>query len=101
MCASDWKGLKFSKKQNVREKVITLLDDNTTIASKAKYEAKYGKGLKKFTPKKMLQRLPIALAQVKAGSISNNLQNEVGQIMYSMYGAKGVTKKVYNNIMNS
>ena len=49
----------------------------------------------------MLQRVPIALAQVKAGSISNNLQNEVGQIMYSMYGAKGFTKKVYNNIMNS
>ena len=53
MCASDRKGLKFFTKQNAREKVITLLDDNTTIASKAKYEAKYGKGLKKFTPKKM------------------------------------------------
>ena len=45
-----------------REKVITLFDDYTTVASKAKYEAKHGKGLKILTPKQMLQRLPIALA---------------------------------------
>ena len=49
----------------------------------------------------MLQRLPIALAQVKAGNTSENLLNEIRQIIYSMYQAKEITKKVYNNIMNS
>ena len=49
----------------------------------------------------MLQRLLIALAQVKAGNTSENLLNEIRQIIYSLYRAKEITKKVYNNIMNS
>ena len=57
--------------------------------------------LKILTPKQMLQRLPIALAQVKAGNISKNLLNEIKQIMHSLYWAKEITKKVYSNIMNS
>ena len=44
----------------------------------------------------MLQRLPIALAQVKAGNTSENLLNEIRQIIYSFYRAKEATKKVYN-----
>ena len=52
-------------------------------------------------PKQMFQRLPIAFAQLKAGSTSENLLNEIRQIMYSLYRAKEITKKVYNNIMNS
>ena len=57
--------------------------------------------LKILTPKQILQRLPIALAQVKAGNTSENLLNEIRQIIYSLYQAKEITKKVYNNIMNS
>ena len=49
----------------------------------------------------MLQRLSIALAQAKAGNTSENLLNEIRQIIYSFYREKKVTKKVYNNIMNS
>ena len=49
----------------------------------------------------MFQRLPIALAQIKAGNISENLLNEIRQILYSLYREKEVTKKVYSNIMNS
>ena len=49
----------------------------------------------------MLQRLPIALAQVKAGNDSQNLLNEIGQTVYSLYQSKKITKKVYNNIINS
>ena len=50
----------------------------------------------------MLQRLLIALAQVKAGNTSENLQNGIRQtIYYYLYWAKEITKKVYNNIMNS
>ena len=49
----------------------------------------------------MLQRLPIALAQVKAGNTYENLLNKIRQIIFSMYQAKEITKKVYNKIMNS
>ena len=45
--------------------------------------------------------MPIVLAQVKAGITSDNLINEIRQIIYSLYRAKDITKKVYNNIMNS
>ena len=50
---------------------------------------------------KMLQRSPIALAQVKVGNISENLLNEIRQFIYSLYRTKEITKKVYNNRMNS
>ena len=49
----------------------------------------------------MLEILPIALAQAKAGNTSKNLLNEIRQIIYSLYWEKEVTKKVYNNLMNS
>ena len=57
--------------------------------------------LKIFFSKQMFQRLLIALALVKAGNTSENLQNEICQIKNSLYQAKEITKKVYNNIMNS
>ena len=49
----------------------------------------------------MLQRLPIALAQLKAGNIYENLLNEIKQIVYFLYRAKQITKKLYSNIKNS
>ena len=71
------------------------------LLSEAKYKAKYERGLKMLTPKQKLQRLPIALAQVKADNTSENLLNEIGQIIYSLYRAKETTIKVYHNVMNS
>ena len=59
--------------------------DYTKILSDANYDAKQngtkGKGLKILTPKQMLQRLPIALAQVKASNNSESLLNEIRQIV--------------------
>ena len=49
----------------------------------------------------MLQRLPIAFPQVKAGNNTENLLNEIGQIVYSLYQSKEITKNVYNNIIKS
>ena len=49
----------------------------------------------------MLPGLSIALAQVKACNTSENLLNEIRQIIYSLYWAKEITKKVYDNIINS
>ena len=60
-----------------------------------------GKGLKILTPNQMLKRLPIALAQIKAGNNSESLLNEIRQIVYSLYRSKEITKKVCNNIIIS
>ena len=70
-------------------------------ARKKAVEEQDGTGLKILTPKQMLQRLPITLAQVKAGNNSENLLNEIRQIVYSLYQYKEITKKVYNNIIKS
>ena len=62
---------------------------------------KQGRELKTLTPKQVLQRLPIAHSQVKADSTSKKLLNEIRKIIYSLYQAKEITKKVCNNIINS
>ena len=49
----------------------------------------------------MLQRLPIALAKVKASNNSEGLLNEIRQIVYSLYQSKQITEKVYNDIIES
>ena len=59
------------------------------------------KQLKAKDLKYLLQRLPIALAQVKAGNNSETLLNEIRQIIYSLYQSKKITKKVWNNIIES
>ena len=57
-----------------------------------------GAGLKIVTPKQTLQRLPIALAQAKAGNNSESLLNEIRQIVYSLYQS---LKRLYNNMIKS
>ena len=88
-----------------REEVINLFRDYIEMLSDANYDARKneteGKGLKILTSKQMLQRLPIALAQVKVGNNSENLLNEIRQIVYSLYQSKQITKKVYNSIIKS
>ena len=75
------------------------------MMSEARYKAKKddtkGEGLKILTPKQMLQRLLVAIAQVKADNNSENLLNEIRQIIYSLYRSKEITKKVYNNLIQS
>ena len=50
-------------------------------------------GLEVLTPKQMLQRLSIALAQIKAGNNSKTLSNEIRQIVYSLYQSKKLLKR--------
>ena len=110
------KGAKKSKEQKntiyniemlykVRNEAIKFYDDYSLMMSEAKSKAKQNEtketGLKILTPKEMLQRLSIALAQVKAGTNSENLLNEIRQIIYSLYPSKEIPKKVYNNLIKS
>ena len=69
------------------KKVVSVVEKIMEFNKKQK-----DKGLKTLTPKQMLQRLPIVLAQVKTGNTSENLLNEIKQIIYSLYREKEVTK---------
>ena len=103
-----------------REAVIKLFNGYSSIVSETKYKTTHGKGipsmlagvasvskvsdhsnLKILSPTKMLQRLPIAFAQLKTGNAFENLLNEIRHKIYSLYQKKEITEKVYNNIMNS
>ena len=85
--------------------MIDWFNDYWKIRSESIYRSKHdktkGTRLKMLTPKQMIQRLPIALAQVKAGNNSESLLHEIRQIVYSLYQLKQITKKVYNNIIES
>ena len=62
-------------------------------------EVNEGKGLKILTPNKLFTRLPILLAQIKAGNNSCKLKNKTRQILYFLYLHNKITKKVCNNLM--
>ena len=85
-----------------RNQAINFFDGYSSMVSVAKNKVKNeGKGLKVLTPKQLLQRLPIALAQVKAGNNSESSLNEIKQTVYSLYQLKEIAKKVYYNIIKS
>ena len=59
-----------------------------------------GHGLKILTPNQMLSRLPISLAQLKAGNNSEKLKNEIRQLLYSLYRSKKLTKQLYKSLID-
>ena len=68
--------------------IMLKLDRKLCIGSYVLFPAKQGTVIKILTPTQLLQRLPIALAQVKAGNKSDSLLNEIRQIVYSLYQSK-------------
>ena len=66
------------------EKTVKIVED----ILKFNKQNQEGKGLKSFTPNQMLSRLPITLAQLKAGNNSEKLKNEIRQLLYSLYRSK-------------
>ena len=60
-----------------------------------------GQGLKILTPDQMLSRLPISLAQLKAGNNSQKLKNEIRKPLYSLYHSKKLTKQLYKSLVNN
>ena len=78
---------------NGRNDAIKFVEDYRSMILEAKRKEIEGKELKVLTPKQMLQRLP--------GNNTENLSNEIRQTVYSLYQSGEITKKVYNNIINS
>ena len=82
----------FRTEQN--EKIIDIVERIIELNS----ENQLGLGLKIFTPNQMLCRLPITLAQLKAGNNSQKLKNEIRQLLYSLYRSKKLTKQLYKSL---
>ena len=59
-----------------------------------------GKGLKILKRNQMLSRLPITLAQLKAGNNSEELKNKIRQLLYSLYRSKKLTKQFYKSLID-
>ena len=59
-----------------------------------------GEGVKILTPNQLLSRLPISLAQLKAGNNSEKLKNEIRQLLYSLYRSRKLTKQIYKSLID-
>ena len=60
-----------------------------------------GQGLKILTPQQIISRLPISLAQLKAGNNSEKLKNEIRQLLYSLYQSKKLSETIYEHLTNA
>ena len=77
------------------EKIIDIVERILELNS----EKKQGSGLKILTPNQMLSRLPITLAQLKAGNNSEKLKNEIRQLLHSLYRSKKLTKQLDKSLI--
>ena len=89
---------KMSKEERINKKSGKIVN---TVKKVLKFnkQNQEGQGLKILTPSQMFSRLPITLAQLKAGNNSEKLKNEIRQLLYSLYCSKNMTKQVYNNLI--
>ena len=76
-----------------REMVFKAFESGIFLKPEELKQSRKETGLKILTPKQMLQRFPIAVAQIKAGNNSKSLLNEIRHIVYSLYQSKEITKK--------
>ena len=86
--------IKNKKLNKILGIVSVILEFNKEI------QKQRGSGLKILTPNQMLNRLPIILAQLKAGNNSEKLKNKIKQILYSLYQSKKLTKNVYKSLVD-
>ena len=59
-----------------------------------------GRGFKILIPEQILSRMPISLAQLKAGDNSEKLKNKIRELLYSLYRSKKLSKTIYKHLVN-
>ena len=91
---------KLRKQKSDKQPDTTDMPELESEESAEQTRNQQGKGLKILTPNQMLSRLPISLAQLKAGNNSQKLKNEIRQILYSLYRSKKLTKNVYKSLVD-
>ena len=85
------------KKKEKPDKILKIVEEILDFNNK---QNQIGKGLKILTPSQMLSRLPISLAQLKAGNNSEKLKNKIRQLLYSLYRSKKLTKEIYKSLID-
>ena len=86
------------KKTKKPDKVLKIVEK--IVIFNRENRKQQGLGLKILTPNQMLSRLPISLAQLKAGNNSEKLKNEIRQLLYSLYRSKKLTKQLYKSLID-
>ena len=89
--------------KNLPEDKKSVIQENEKIINIVEFLLHFnqsGQGLKILTPNQMLSRLPITLAQLKAGNNSEKLKNEIRQLLYSLYRSKKLTKQLYKSLVD-
>ena len=89
----------MSKEETKNEKPDDILGIITEILDFNK-EIKKQQGSGLLIPNQILSRLPISLAQLKAGNNSEKTKNEIRQILYSLYRSKKLTKQLYKSLVD-
>ena len=90
----------MSEEEKETEKPNEIIDTVEDILEFNK-QNQQEQGLKILTPDQRLNRLPITLAQLKAGNNSQKLINEIRQLLSSLYRSKKLTKTIYNHLINA
>ena len=94
------KGRQIFAEQPNEQPDTTGMPNLESEESAAQRRNQQGQGLKILTPNQMLSRLPISLAQLKAGNNSEKLKNEIRQILFSLYRSKKLAKQIYNSLID-
>ena len=88
----------MKKKAGKTDKILKIVEE--ILIFNRENRKQQGLGLKILIPNQMLSRLPISLAQLKAGNNSEKLKNEIRQILYSLYRSKKLTKQIYKSLVD-
>ena len=91
------KDMSEEERENEKPDKITKIIEEILRFNKKNQE---GQGLKILTPNQLLSRLPISLAQLKAGNNSEKLKNEIKQLMSSLYRSKKITRQIYKSLVD-
>ena len=97
---SDQKESDIIKQKFDKQPGTTDIPDLESEESVAQRRNQQGQGLKILTPNQMLSRLPISLAQLKAGNNSEKLKNEIRQLLHSLYRSKKLIKQLYKSLID-
>ena len=88
-------------KKNKGVKILNIIENIVNFTLKEQKNQEYpGSGLKILTPTQILSRLPITLAQLKAGNNNEKLKNEIRQLLYSLYRSKKLTNQLYKSLID-
>ena len=87
------------KKDTDEEMDTTIMPELESEESVTERRNQQAEGVKILTQNQMFSKLSIFLAQLEAGSDSEELKNEIRQLLYSLYRSKNITKLVYNNLI--